>query len=376
MLSPTVAAAQEPASFFQAPAAGSYHVKPQGDWDNCHHILFCNEQKVGDFKKLNPMQFRSYFDRMRAPDVGARSAEMRTKRADGTEEVTRVIPSWRLEPVIGSTEMPSAEELKVRRSPLAAHTGGGGSPPSGNRGKLQGGIGGGSKSSSSPTLSSTDRRIPIAGSPGRLVQAERRETGWVAKHALVFKNEEVSRLDRSYFDRFREPDCMLGNAAEGQKVRGSVRAWSLEQDGNPKEMAAKVVASGDKRCLPDGKWNDRHQLMFYNSIHPNARSYFERWREPHHHAGPKHVLKMTDPSELDGPAHQDPTCAAERRQRTKLKDEERLIVKWTLNSSVTPKDLSAVQEGLRRSNSDPTSRAAKRKESRREAWFSSHGIVF
>merc|ERR1719277_2355406 len=79
-----------------------------------------------------------------------------------------------------------------------------------------------------------------------------RERRWNGRHDLTFKNEEVSRLDRSYFDRHREPLCVLGPDNEKQDL-GSVRIWSLERTGNPAQEAAKVAEAGDKRFKPDGK---------------------------------------------------------------------------------------------------------------------------
>lgn len=353
---------EEASKWYQAPAPGSYAAKDLGTWSRSHHILWCNEQKVGDYTRLNPMQFRSYFGRPREPDVGARSCAYRPARADGKgDEVSRVIPVWRLEPVPGSDQLPGEEELKVRPEVLQACSGTGGDPQMG-------------QGSSASHLGSTGRSLSSPSLAG-----EQREQRWDGRHDLVFKNEEVSRLDRSYFDRFREPECVLPADQAKRKARGSVRDWSLQPEGNPAEVAKVVSEAGDRRFNPDGKWNARHHVMFYNRIHPNARSYFERMREPASEAAPKHLLEMADPTQLPGPAFRDPTAAAERRQRGKLGDSERLPVQWSLQELAGPKDRYALQDSLRRCDSEPSRKnpkQARKKERRRDAWFSSHGVVF
>lgn len=343
--SPAEAEGSAAAAFFQAPPAGGYAAPDVGDWDSHHHVLWCNEQKVGDYKRLNPPQFRSYFDRMRTPDVGARSCEMRRRRPDGAPEVSRIIPAWRLEAIIGhGGALLTPEDLQARPDPVPPHTGTGGSPVSPNASK--GSLSGVSKSSGS---SHTIGRSSWASQP-------RCEGKWNPRHDLTFRNEEVSRLDRSYFDRFREPDCVLDPDQAKREARGSVRLWSLEHEGSPEEVAEAVCKGSDERCSPDGRWNNRHHLMFCNNTHPNDRSYFERWREPPDYALPAHAPEVR---------REAPALPTDDRSRGALGP-----------SAPAPHRGHGAEALLLRCDSEPDTRAAKRKERRRAAWFSSHAVVF
>eukprot|EP00747_Dinoflagellata_sp_TGD_P111530 gnl/TRDRNA2_/TRDRNA2_171244_c1_seq3.p1 gnl/TRDRNA2_/TRDRNA2_171244_c1~~gnl/TRDRNA2_/TRDRNA2_171244_c1_seq3.p1 ORF type:complete len:1342 (+),score=317.67 gnl/TRDRNA2_/TRDRNA2_171244_c1_seq3:391-4026(+) len=191
---------------------------------------------------------------------------------------------------------------------------------------------------------------------------------WNTRHELTFKNQEVSKLDRSYFDRFREPQCVVGYHKDDVKQRLSP-TWSLEKDTSPEEIAAKVVSSGNYRHKPYGKWNEKHHILFPNDEAPaNFRSYFDRWREPQTMKG--------------------------SRRRAKLKDDERVKVTWTLQEprreqsakSSQNRDLAspnATDRGLSKSQSEPGISSASTtdspKRNRKKAskpWFSSHGVIF
>lgn len=348
--------------FFQAASPGAYVEEAVGDWDDRHTVLWCNEQKVGDYTRLNPRQFRSYFDRWLEPEPGARSKTLRQDRPDGLgEEVYRIVPVWRLEPMPGGVMFPEPGELKVIPEPLVHMSGTGGDP------KMMGISG----SRSLERSASTPSRLPS--SPAGM----KRERRWNHRHDIIFKNEEVSRLDRSYFDRFREAECMIKLGDENAKqARGSVRVWSLEATEGPSATATKVTAQSEKRFTDDGHWNARHHLMFYNRIHPNARSYFERWREPPSEAAPQHLLKMADPSDSEEPAYMDPTAAKERRQREKLSDEDKLRVQWSLQDPAGPGDRDRLERSLRQPDSERDPKVARHKKRQREAWFSSHGMAF
>ena len=68
------------------------------NWDGHHHATWSNFQNLQG-KILNPAPVRSYFDRPREPDIGARSAEKKLHNVkDGS---VRILPLWRLEPLPG-----------------------------------------------------------------------------------------------------------------------------------------------------------------------------------------------------------------------------------------------------------------------------------
>jgi len=129
----------DPAMFAMA-AKAEMEGGPSG-WDSSHHVVWSNERSVGG-KVLNPVQTRSYFDRMRIPAPAERSVQTyhpkrRAKQEAEEEEVekgerppvgpvTRVLPTWRLEPLPGHA-LPSAPEMPLPRpSALASHSGPGG----------------------------------------------------------------------------------------------------------------------------------------------------------------------------------------------------------------------------------------------------------
>lgn len=349
------------AKWHEASAAGTFAPEDVECWDKFHASLWCNEQTVGNVTKLIPSHFRSYFDRWREPDAGARSQARRPMRKDGTgEEISRMIPVWTLDPIPGTDDVPDPTELKVQRSLLIPGTGTGGDPDmTAAKGRAM------SKSMSLPS-----RLGPLT------ALDERREFRWQSRHEVVFKNEEVSRLERSYFDRFREPACMFYSDTKTQaKSRGSVRIWSLEASEGPRETASKVTAQSERRFKTDGKWNQRHHLTFYNKIHPNARSYFERNRNrPDESADPENLI-MADPRDSTDRPHRDPTASTERRQRNKLEEDEKLLVKWSLQEPSGPVQREMIANYLR---SDTAQNLRERETNRRreKTWFSSHGMVF
>mmetsp|Transcript_10567 Transcript_10567/g.23062 ORF Transcript_10567/g.23062 Transcript_10567/m.23062 type:complete len:645 (-) Transcript_10567:29-1963(-) len=350
--------------FFKAASAGTTISKEEGSWDSRHSVLWCNEQTVGDFSRLNPMQFRSYFDRWRDPDVGARSRAARLRPPEGqSETVSRVVPVWRLEPVPGRTTMPDEEELQAREPVLKAKSGTGANPDmlESMKGRLV-------KSSSMPA-----GRLPNC-SPA----ARRREDRWNGRHQLLFHNEKVSRLDRSYFDRWIDPECLHYKKAEegktdASKEHGSVLVWSLGPSEGPDEVVAKVQAKSNARFSDDGHWNGRHQLMFYNGIHPNARSDFSHWRERPSEAAPKHLLEMADVSQSTNPSYRDPTAAMERRQREKLLEEEK-FVKTALNEFIRPGDRDLHQRSLRQPIQGKTPKETETLSRKRNGWDGRHGV--
>mmetsp|Transcript_56824 Transcript_56824/g.146255 ORF Transcript_56824/g.146255 Transcript_56824/m.146255 type:complete len:747 (+) Transcript_56824:44-2284(+) len=375
-------------------------------WDDHHHVTWCNERNVGMVHKLNPSSLRNYFDRTREPEIGARSAEARQtaeiEALEGSQVgkrvapvVPRILPVWRLEPVRGGGgRLPDAEELKQRKLPLRARTGHGGSisqsasaaalassqslaSSAGAAGSRSTPALGGSSDYTGTTSKSSESRLPT--SPAQ----RRREVGWQHRHSVVFRNEDVSRLDRSYFDRYREAEALLSPKMDERQQRGGVHVWALEHAGNPAEEAAKVTAAADKRFSTDGKWNYRHGNMFSNHIQANARSYFDRFREfPEMASDPRVVQRSriedgdsTDPPVM--PPSRWPTFAAECRTREKLSDKDQLPVKWKLHEPGprNPKERASLESTFRQPVSNG-SKDDKRKEKRRTAWFSSHNVVF
>lgn len=266
-------------------------------WSDRHQIVWCNERNTSG-KKLNPVQLRCYFDRMRFPH---------TCRCEVPVKNVRVMPNW-----------------KLRTDPLTGNDMGGEQDPS----------------------------VAEKANHG---QFEKRESKWNTRHDLVFKNEEVSRLDRCYFDRWREPDANLhgpldwksSKSPEGRrKVRSLKPTWSLEKEGSPDRAAKIILSKTASRHEPCGKWNSRHQRFFLNDIHTNLKSYFDRPREPEEMSG----AKKTKNSSLS----------------------EKLGVDWSLQ------EVGCIDyPPTLRSNSVPVlSKEGARKHNQKPSWFSSHGVTF
>lgn len=248
------------------------------------------------------------------------------------------------------------------------------------------GSAGSAGSASSPALNwrvDKECRLPVSRT-GR-----RQEGKWNGRHNVVFKNEDVSRLDRNYFDRAREPEAMLPPKEEDREARGGVHTWSLEHSGNPAEQAEVVTAAGDKRFTHDGKWDHRHHNLFSNVIQANARSYFDRFRDfPDQSVDSRRMLMLTDTTMVGSlqEGAQLPsrwgtlTCGS--RKRGKLTADEQLPVKWRLNQGGGPGSGSRTlkervpHESTFREPPRQGTKADKVKEKRRSAWFSSHGVIF
>lgn len=336
-----------------------------GGWDKHHAVDWCNFRNTGG-KLLNPVQTRSYFDRRRNPAPSSRSCQTRhdavrnssTKESEGSPQavgpIARALPVWRLEPERGSGASVSlgAESPLQRPRSILGHAGKGGATVSTSASR-----------SRSMTVNSIDR-------PQWPTDLGQRSNNWNTRHQLSFKNEEVSRLDRCYFDRWREPDALLSPDADARQQRASCRVWSLEQSGTIEEAAATVGGATDYRHKGDGRWNTKHHLTFYNNIAQNARSYFDRHREI---VDPTHPGIIEQPGDGELEPIRALTVAAEGRRRKKLKKEEQLPVKWKLQDYTPAQSLDQL---LRRSESDPGSVEGMRHARRQSAWFSSHGIHF
>mmetsp|Transcript_65240 Transcript_65240/g.144158 ORF Transcript_65240/g.144158 Transcript_65240/m.144158 type:complete len:601 (+) Transcript_65240:86-1888(+) len=325
----------------------------RGAWNGNHHITWCNERNCGG-SLLNPAPLRCYFGRWRNPSLAARSAQLKSPQGEGgVATINRVLPTWRLEPVPGGGPVPDPETPLPRPPALAAKSGTGGS----NTNTRGGGSGG------SPSGSLLESRMSS--------RQRRKEQVWNTRHALTFKNEEVSKLDRSYFDRWREPEMATGK----KQSRGSVQVWSLERSGSPEEEAKRVWVDSERRCGKDGRWDLQHHITFDNGIHQNLKSYFDRQRFP---ADPRRTFDASASAETAEGTEEAPcrslTLAAEGRRRAKLTEKEKLLVFWKLQES-SPK-ASDYSESLRRCESDTATFEAQRNERRRSAWFSSHGSVF
>lgn len=301
----------------------SWQSQNQHHWDDRHYVTWCNERHTSG-KKLNPVQLRSYFDRMRFPHNSRCEVEIKPPLA-------RTLPEWRL-----------------RLDPLTGK----------DVGRLTDGSleSGGSKISSAVDILKAPSREPDLTQSSEHSKA--RESRWSTRHELVFKNEEVSRLDRCYFDRWKEPEA---NLHKERVVRSLKPTWSLERDGSPDATAEELMRSSAYRHSKHGNWNSRHELLFYNKIHPGARSYFGRKRETEDMAAP--------------------------RQRKKVQDKEKLKADWNslqdysgvdFNSSLRAASAPALPTSKGRSTMmsvKPTS-ASSCPQKKRPDWFSSHGIIF
>lgn len=324
-------------------------------WDAHHHINWVNERNCGG-ALLNPAPLRSYFGRWREPDIGARSAQLPLEDSDdGKKHVIRVVPVWRLDPVRPGEHVPEVREPCPLHPQLHARTGTGGLFKHSDSGDA-----------TAKSMSATESRLGVS-SMSEVI----REQKWEDRHALTFNNEEASKLDRNYFDRPREPEPLR---KKYQKELGSTSVWSLGPI-----ISAKLSLAEESPELhqAESSWNSRHQLMFYNKMHPNTRSYFGRFRDIESTAVPPGPAIMdVAPSSPSCPSYATPTVSIEGRQRKKLRDEEKLVVDWKIHE----KNLKgfSMESTLRNSASDPaiSSKDAKGLEERRAAWFSSHGIYF
>mmetsp|Transcript_96801 Transcript_96801/g.172209 ORF Transcript_96801/g.172209 Transcript_96801/m.172209 type:complete len:591 (+) Transcript_96801:56-1828(+) len=346
-------------------------------WNDHHHVMFSNHRNLQG-ELLNPMMTRDYFDRHREPAVGARSAEFKPEPPEGEQvSIVRVVPVWRLDPAPGGGQVPEVGSLCPRTPPLFSRSGTGGDPAS--RGEVLGPL-----HSASPHFNHKSTWAfpthPSESSPSKskFASTDKRIRKWESRHSLLFKNEEVSRLDRSYFDRFRDhPEIK-----RKKEAIPNCGVWSLERSASPEESARQVAEASNARNRPCGSWNSRHEIFFDNTgaklpVHQNLRSYFDRWREP----APSARLPGEEAAADDDPNRAgyfaQPTEAAESRRRKKLNPDQKLKVEvWSLvEKSSGPKALP-LEATFRRCESDPGMHNAKTKHKRRRDWFSSHNVVF
>lgn len=338
------------------------------NWDGHHHATWSNFQNLQG-KILNPAPVRSYFDRPREPDIGARSAEKKLHNVkDGS---VRILPLWRLEPLPGVLIVePPEGGLWPSIAPLQCRSG----SPVRPRDEILGPRHEASaefkhKSTwSCPSLLTTVPTDDIV----------ERKHGWNGRHQLTFQNEEVSRLDRSYFDRFREHAELRSPHSE---PHASCSVWSLGRDISTKDSLRTMMAGGDARFHNDGKWMHRHQLTFGNSggrlpVQRNMRSYFDRSRDFPSEASSvqlEEVLPEDDPQRAGNFTLL--TAAALRKRRCKLKEEGKLKVDvWSL-SEKPQKQKVRIEESFRSCVGDPSMSKAQ-KEKRRSKWMSNHHVVF
>eukprot|EP00928_Gymnodinium_smaydae_P070545 TRINITY_DN54356_c0_g1_i1.p1 TRINITY_DN54356_c0_g1~~TRINITY_DN54356_c0_g1_i1.p1 ORF type:complete len:736 (-),score=205.01 TRINITY_DN54356_c0_g1_i1:104-2311(-) len=426
--------------------------KSQG-WDDRHHLTFSNEinyrlpQRSGTGKILTALNARSYFDRMRE------NPEKKAPQRHGERpNVNTLLPMWRLEPM-GVPWRQEAATAAARASfewhaNKAVQAAAAAAEAAARDAELEGGGESASPATSkfgpdgaaalralaaeAPDLEKLPRdpTRPFMPGPGgggsphqRLLQPpppgppdngrglpltaedEVRRKRWQSRHDLSFKNEEVSRLDRSYFDRWREPEALLSSQRKmkGKVVPRSSSVWALAPDSSIRQEAKMVMASTEPRHQPMGKWNPRHGNTFCNDMQVNLRSYFDRWREPMEHDGAalsEADLVQKPPEER---TYLDATQSHLRSKREKLMPEDKLAVDWSV--SELWKKSPPAQRALRqpeRSGSEGALLAAKlerqryldmidrgrareveamRKasllaEKRERAWFSSHAIYF
>lgn len=437
------------------------------DWDDKHHIVWCNERRVGG-RAMNPQLTRSYFDRERVP------AGFRSLSEPGTALApSRVLPLWRLrhadpedggdlpagkgtnssttassagvaalansrvegsatmsadvdvdsgcivDPtsdantgtdgvdgvivspdagVSSSTSVSASQQMKVRAlyagaSTISAHS----FPavdanPSNEDWWLLGKTGTGGTFSAKRTAvgepsEHSSSPSAIAPGPAGLLAKPELAKDWHQRHHLSFRNEDVSKLDRCYFDRWREPESLL----KKDEILELFPTWRLGEKASPQEDAENFLKSSPcySRQLSIGTWNARHHRTFSNKLHQNSRAYFDRPRHPVDERG----VDLPSPEELRPPkkhGHRQNTEAAYRRKRGKLAEGEGMPVSWKLKPelrkagqkkemlSVEDIQLSASKLGpIHRSKSEPKVGAARGAgRSSRPTWFSSHGVDF
>jgi len=273
----------------------------QTDWSQRHQITWCNERHTTG-KPLNPVLLRSYFDRTRTPGH---------TRCDSPEpKGQRVLPEWRLrtDPLTGTdmgrSTMSSGSNISTAVDILRA-----------------------------PTRAQTSKGNDL------------REKRWNARHDVVFKNTEVSRLDRCYFDRWKEPEA---NLYPEKQVRSLKPTWSLTKEGSPEKTAEMLLAKSAGRHSAYGTWSGRHGRLFSNDIHMNLKSYFDRPREAENMSG--------------------------IRQRKKLSKKDKLKMNWSLQEYPSKFEYTTTLRAQSTPHLAITDQPKMRKTA--PAWFSSHGVVF
>merc|ERR1719235_1253350 len=315
--------AEEHSLMIRSSSAPSVPTECGDPWDDRHYVTWCNERHTQG-AALNPVLMRSYFDRMRYPHHS---------RCQQIVRAQRTVPEWKLR-----TDPMTGEDLGPRSTDATYGSGG-------------------SISTALDVLKAPTRQTP---------ENLTREHGWNARHQLVFKNEEVSRLDRNYFDRWREPEC---NLFTDETVRSFKPTWALAREGAPDKNIEVGANTSASRHVPCGDWDPRHTRMFYNKIHQNSKSYFGRMREP---------------EDMN-----------ESRQRKKITDKDKLKINWSLqeyleygsdhhaatlrtesgsSASASAKDLGDFQSMM--SERPKTGSRQHTKPKKRQDWFSNHGVVF
>lgn len=375
-------------------------------WDDRHNVVWCNERYTTG-PKLNPPLLRSYFDRVRHPGNARGEAMWRCEREEVLDKLDRLRPLWRL-------PVDPLEDAPTKRSTTEATPGGGGAVyrnPEKDSAAFAAAI---------TAATDTDTRDPAFGT---ISSAARRRT-WNQRHQLTFQNEEVSRLDRSYFDRWREPACdspihkaapkahassRRGSATTADEqqegeiqrpvVQGLKPTWSLERDGSPDRVAAELVKQTGYRHTSYGKWDPRHQRIFVNEVHTNLKNYFDRSRVLEEMAGSRQREKITDQDKLKvdnwsmqlyGPP-QDFSKLLRSESAPELQNSGELmqrILQLENESGAKPaagankrrqKEEQAGKKEEREStastNSSTVPKGVKKKKER-PAWFSSHGVYF
>jgi len=301
-----------------------YNQPAREPWSDRHYVTWCNERHTMG-KTLNPMLLRSYFDRMRFPLHARCEAQVKAP-------LMRTLPEWRL-----------------RMDPLTGRD-----------------IGRSTDGSMASAPSIISAAVDCFKAPTR-AEASRsntlKEGGWNHRHDNVFINEEVSRLDRCYFDRWREPESNLHNE---RTVRSLKPTWSLTRDGSPDATARELLAKSASRHAPAGNWNSRHERMFTNKIHFGARSYFSRPREPEDMAASRQRKKATEADKL--------------KVDWSLQDHASVDFPTTLRAASAPVLPTATREstGSRRKPAEPEESQVSKRQTRKKRpdWFSSHGVKF
>lgn len=370
-------------------------------WDDRHHVVWCNERYTTG-PKLNPPLLRSYFDRVRHPGNARGEAMWRCEREEVLDKLDRLRPLWRL-------PVDPLEDAPNKRSTTEVTPGGGGAVYRNPE-----------KDSFTTAATDADLRDPAFGT----ISSAARRRKWNQRHQLTFQNEEVSRLDRSYFDRWREPSCdspmhkaapkahassRRGSATTAHEqeegeiqrpvVQGLKPTWSLERDGSPDRAATELKNQTEYRHTNYGTWDPRHQRIFVNEIHTNLKNYFDRPRVPAEMAGSRQRKKVTEEEKLKvdnwsmqlyGPP-QDFTKllrsesapllqnSAEMMQRILELENESSAKPVASGNKLRQKEEQAGKKEDRESTSTTNSSTVpKRVKKKRErpAWFSSHGIYF
>ncbi|CAJ1400438.1 unnamed protein product [Effrenium voratum] len=330
-------------------------------WDGHHHAVWSNFQNLQG-TILNPAPVRSYFDRPREPDIGSRSAEK--KSGNAKEGVTRILPLWRLEPLPDTSVVDLPEgNLWPSEPPLASRTG----FPVLPRDEVLG-----PRHEAAPEFNHKSTwSCPSLLTTFLDEDLEKRKESWNGRHQLTFQNEEVSRLDRSYFDRFREHDLLR---KKGSPKHEPCSVWSLGKDTSTQDSVQTMLSSSNRRFGNDGRWMHRHQLIFDNAsgrlpVQRNLRAYFDRNRD-----FPSEASSFLEEVQDEDAAFKLLTSSALRKRRRKLQDSDKLKVDvWSL--SEPQKKAHSIEDTFRSCDGDSLMGKTE-KEKRRSKWMSSHHVVF